>query len=75
MPYLLTIFFFIWINNIFGLIPILNGANLSGNIAFTFTLGAFHFYYYNIQWKQKLLETHFLDARSTSTNENIFNAN
>ena len=38
MPYLLTIFFFIWINNIFGLIPILNGANLSGNIAFTFTL-------------------------------------
>ena len=38
MPYLLTIFFFIWINNVFGLIPILNGANLSGNIAFTFTL-------------------------------------
>lgn len=43
MPYLLTIFFFIWINNIFGLIPILNGANLSGNIAFTFTLAAFTF--------------------------------
>ncbi|MFK7834367.1 MAG: F0F1 ATP synthase subunit A [Winogradskyella sp.] len=38
MPYLLTVFFFIWINNIFGLIPILNGANLSGNIAFTFAL-------------------------------------
>ncbi|MBF8148979.1 F0F1 ATP synthase subunit A [Winogradskyella sp. F6397] len=35
MPYLLTVFFFIWINNIFGLIPILNGANLTGNIAFT----------------------------------------
>ena len=43
MPYLLTIFFFIWINNIFGLIPILNGANLSGNIAFTFTLAIFTF--------------------------------
>ena len=43
MPYLLTIFFFIWINNIFGLIPILNGANLSGNIAFTFTLAMFTF--------------------------------
>ncbi|MCL4155081.1 UNVERIFIED_CONTAM: hypothetical protein GTU68_048394 [Idotea baltica] len=43
MPYLLTIFFFIWINNIFGLIPILNGANLSGNIAFTFTLAFFTF--------------------------------
>ncbi|MCF6295163.1 MAG: F0F1 ATP synthase subunit A [Flavobacteriaceae bacterium] len=43
MPYLLTIFFFIWLNNIFGLIPIVNGANLSGNIAFTFTLAAFTF--------------------------------
>ncbi|MBK86117.1 MAG: ATP synthase F0 subunit A [Flavobacteriaceae bacterium] len=43
MPYLLTIFFFIWINNIFGLIPILNGANLSGNIAFTFTLAVLTF--------------------------------
>jgi len=43
MPYLLTIFFFIWINNIFGLIPILNGANLSGNIAFTLTLATFTF--------------------------------
>ena len=38
MPYLLTVFFFIWINNIFGLIPIFNGANVSGNIAFTMTL-------------------------------------
>ena len=43
MPYLLTIFFFIWINNIFGLIPIINGANVSGNIAFTLTLAAFTF--------------------------------
>src|SRR5690606_9401146 len=25
MPFLLSVFFFIWINNIFGLIPILNG--------------------------------------------------
>ncbi|MFP2997949.1 F0F1 ATP synthase subunit A [Spongiivirga sp. MCCC 1A20706] len=43
MPYLLTIFFFIWINNVFGLIPIINGANLSGNIAFTMTLAVFTF--------------------------------
>src|SRR5690606_23306877 len=43
MPYLLTVFFFIWINNIFGLIPILNGANVSGNIAFTLTLALFTF--------------------------------
>jgi len=43
MPYLLTVFFFIWLNNIFGLIPILNGANLSGNIAFTMVLAGFTF--------------------------------
>ena len=43
MPFLLTVFFFIWINNIFGLIPILNGANVSGNIAFTFTLAVITF--------------------------------
>jgi F-type H+-transporting ATPase subunit a len=39
LPYLLTVFFFIWINNLLGLIPIFPGsANVSGNIAFTFTL-------------------------------------
>tara|TARA_R110000868_G_scaffold100980_1_gene278000 strand:- start:5481 stop:6620 length:1140 start_codon:yes stop_codon:yes gene_type:complete len=43
MPYLLTIFFFIWVNNIFGLIPFLNEANVSGNIAFTFTLATITF--------------------------------
>ena len=43
MPYLLTVFFFIWINNVFGLIPVVNGANLSGNIAFTMTLALFTF--------------------------------
>ncbi len=43
MPYLLTVFFFIWINNIFGLIPFLNGANLSGNIAFTMVLAVITF--------------------------------
>lgn len=41
LPYLLTIFFFIWINNLLGLIPIFpGGANVSGNIAFTFVLAA-----------------------------------
>lgn len=37
VPYLLTIFFFIWISNMLGLIPIL-GANLTGNITVTFFL-------------------------------------
>jgi F-type H+-transporting ATPase subunit a len=36
MPYLLTIFFFIWFNNLLGLVPA--GANVSGNITFTLFL-------------------------------------
>jgi F-type H+-transporting ATPase subunit a len=39
VPYLLTIFFFILINNLMGLIPILpGGANLTGNISVTLVL-------------------------------------
>jgi F-type H+-transporting ATPase subunit a len=39
VPYLLTVFFFILINNILGLIPIFPfGANVTGNIAVTFVL-------------------------------------
>jgi len=41
LPYLLTIFFFILINNIFGLIP--GSANVTGNIAFTAVLGIISF--------------------------------
>ena len=44
MPYLLTVFFFIWINNLMGLIPFFPfSANLSGNIAFTAVLAAITF--------------------------------
>jgi F-type H+-transporting ATPase subunit a len=44
MPYLLTLFFFIWVNNIFGLIPFFPfSANLSGNIAFTLSLALITF--------------------------------
>lgn len=39
MPLLLTIFFFIWFNNLLGLIPIFPGsANITGNIAVTMVL-------------------------------------
>jgi F-type H+-transporting ATPase subunit a len=41
LPYLLTLFFFILINNIVGLIP--GTANVTGNIAFTFVLGIISF--------------------------------
>ena len=53
MPFLLTIFFFIWINNLLGLVPFFpGGANLSGNIAFTFTLALFTFVIVNINGKK-----------------------
>jgi len=41
LPYLLTVFFFILINNLVGLIP--GTANVTGNIAFTFVLAVISF--------------------------------
>lgn len=44
MPYLLTLFFFIFINNLLGLVPLPpGGANLTGNIAVTLVLALFTF--------------------------------
>ncbi|MCL2596780.1 MAG: F0F1 ATP synthase subunit A [Paludibacter sp.] len=57
-PYLLTVFFFIFINNLIGLIPIFpGGANVTGNIAFTGVLAVFTFVIVNIfgtkeYWKE-----------------------
>ncbi|MEZ4901992.1 MAG: F0F1 ATP synthase subunit A [Spirosomataceae bacterium] len=48
-PYLLTLFFFIWINNLLGLIP--GGANLTGNIAVTMTLALITFFVVNFNGK------------------------
>ena len=45
MPYLLTVFFFVWINNLLGLIPIFpGGSNLTGNIAVTMMLALCTFF-------------------------------
>lgn len=46
VPYLLTLFFFIWIGNLLGLMP--GAANLTGNIAVTFTLAVLTFILVNI---------------------------
>ena len=46
MSYLLTIFFFIWFLNIFGLTPL--GINVTGNIAITFGLAVVTFIITNI---------------------------
>ncbi len=43
MPLLLTVFFFIWVNNLLGLLP--GGANFTGNIAVTLFLSIVTFIY------------------------------
>jgi F-type H+-transporting ATPase subunit a len=48
-PYLLTVFFFIFINNLLGLIPIFpGGANVTGNLAITSVLAVFTFVIVNV---------------------------
>ncbi|MFV0417341.1 MAG: F0F1 ATP synthase subunit A [Dysgonomonas sp.] len=57
-PYLLTVFFFIFFNNILGLIPLFpGGANVTGNISVTLVLALFTFIIVNIfgsreYWKE-----------------------
>ncbi len=44
MPYLLTVFFFVWISNMLGLIPFFpGGANFTGNITITLCLAVITF--------------------------------
>lgn len=58
MPALLTLFFFILLNNLLGLIPVFPfGANVTGNIAVTMVFALFTFFVTNIQgnkhyWKE-----------------------
>ena len=48
-PYLLTVFFFIFVNNLMGLIPFFpGGANVTGNIAVTLVLAAATFLAVNL---------------------------
>jgi len=49
MPFLLTLFFFIFLNNLLGLVPIFpGGANVTGNIAVTGVLALFTFFITNL---------------------------
>ncbi len=48
-PYLLTAFFFIFINNLMGIVPFFpGGANITGNIAVTFVLAMCTFFAVNL---------------------------
>lgn len=59
-PYLLTVFFFIFLNNILGLIPFFPfGANITGNIAVTAVLALFTFLITNITGKKHYYEDIF----------------
>ena len=57
-PYLLTVFFFIFVNNLMGLIPVFpGGANITGNIAITMVLAVCTFLVVNFSgtkeyWKE-----------------------
>lgn len=61
MPYLLSVFFFIWLNNLLGLVPFFpGGANLTGNISFTLVLATFTMIVTNINgnknyWKHTFM--------------------
>lgn len=46
MPFLLTIFFFVWFLNMFGITPL--GVNVTGNIAITFALALMTFVITNV---------------------------
>ncbi len=48
LPYLLTVFFFIWISNMMGLIPLISNPNLTGNIAVTCALALMTFLITNL---------------------------
>jgi F-type H+-transporting ATPase subunit a len=43
MPFLLTMFFFIWLSNMLGLVPFLGGFNVTGTIGITIVLAGFVF--------------------------------
>ena len=48
-PYLLTAFFFIFVNNLLGIVPFFpGGANITGNIAVTFMMAMFTFLAVNL---------------------------
>jgi F-type H+-transporting ATPase subunit a len=58
VPYLLTVFFLILVNNVLGLIPV--SANLTGNIAFTLVLAVFTLIVTNVNGKSTYWKHVFL---------------
>lgn len=63
LPFLLTLFFFIWFGNLLGLLPA--GANLTGNIAVTMTMALITFFITLISGR-KTYWMHILDPLGNS---------
>jgi F-type H+-transporting ATPase subunit a len=62
LPYLLTIFFFIFLNNLMGIIPFFpGGANVTGNVGITMVLALFTFIITTINGN-KAYWTHIVNA-------------
>lgn len=60
LPFLITVFFFIFFNNLLGLIPFFPfGANITGNIAVTAVLALFTFFITNLTGKKHYYEDIF----------------
>ncbi len=65
LPYLLTLFFFIWFGNLLGLLP--GAANMSGNIAVTLVLAVFSFII-TLASGRKIYWMHIFDPLGNSMN-------
>ncbi len=63
MPYLLTVFFFIWLMNILGMTPL--GVNVTGNITITFALAILTFIITTVSGKRTYW-THIFDPLGSS---------
>ena len=61
MPFLLTVFFFIWFLNMFGLTPL--GVNVTGNIAVTAALAVVTFLLTNLTGTKDYWKTPFRPIR------------
>ena len=69
-PYLLTVFFFIFLNNLMGLIPIFpGGANVTGNIAITLVLALCTFVITNIFGTREYWKDIFGMAQMSGTHD------
>ena len=62
MPYLLSVFLFILVSNVIGLVPFIGGFNIMGNISVTLTLALFTFLITNLSGRKSYWKHIFLPS-------------